>query len=90
MRLVSPGAFVAAAIALLIGGGFDDRGEKHRHELIERYNVEEDGSVAWYTTTDDVRRYYAAADTFVALFSAVASSSGVKGLLSMAMSAGRA
>lgn len=55
-----------AARLFLIGGGFDESGEAHRQELIERFGVSDVGStVQWLSTVDNVRPYYAAADISV-------------------------
>ncbi|WP_309112239.1 glycosyltransferase [Saccharothrix sp.] len=50
---------------LLVGGGFDEAGERHRRELIARFRVDGDDSVTWLGTVEDVRPYYAAADLSV-------------------------
>ncbi|HWO64226.1 MAG TPA: glycosyltransferase family 4 protein [Umezawaea sp.] len=51
---------------LLVGGGFGERGEVHRQELIARFRLDrEDSGVVWVESTDDVRPYYAAADVSV-------------------------
>jgi glycosyltransferase involved in cell wall biosynthesis len=49
---------------LIVGGGFDEAGERHRRELIARYRPDRSGAV-WLGTTEDVRPYYAAADLSV-------------------------
>jgi len=55
-----------AAHLLLVGAGFDEAGERHRQELIARYEVGSPGSgITWIGAVDDVRPYYAAADVSV-------------------------
>ncbi|MEV6875319.1 glycosyltransferase [Amycolatopsis sp. NPDC051128] len=53
---------------LLVGGGFDDAGERHRRELIRRFRLDDprtaDG-VTWVGSAADVRPFYAAADLSV-------------------------
>ena len=51
---------------LLVGSGFDEAGERHRQELIRRFNLGQgDTGVTWVSTAPDVRPYYAAADLSV-------------------------
>jgi glycosyltransferase involved in cell wall biosynthesis len=53
---------------LLVGGGFDDAGERHRRELIRRFRLDDPRTahgVTWVGSTADVRRFYAAADLSV-------------------------
>ena len=53
---------------LLVGGGFDDAGERHRRELIRRFRLDDPSTahgVTWLESTDDVRPFYAAADLSV-------------------------
>lgn len=51
---------------ILIGGGFGDAGERHRQELMARFQLDaQDGGVTWLDTVPDVRRYYAAADVSI-------------------------
>ncbi|MDG4766079.1 glycosyltransferase [Solwaraspora sp. WMMD406] len=50
---------------LLVGGGWDAAGERHRQDLIGRFHVAADDSVDWFSGVIDVRRYYAAADVSV-------------------------
>ncbi|OLF08600.1 glycosyltransferase [Actinophytocola xanthii] len=49
---------------LLVGGGFDEAGERYRRELVERYHPDRHG-VTWLDSVPDVRPYYAAADLSV-------------------------
>jgi glycosyltransferase involved in cell wall biosynthesis len=49
---------------LIVGGGFDEAGERHRRDLAELYEAERHG-VIWLDTVSDVRPYYAAADVSV-------------------------
>jgi glycosyltransferase involved in cell wall biosynthesis len=49
---------------LLVGGGFDEAGERYRRRLVERYRPERHG-VTWLDSVADVRPYYAAADLSV-------------------------
>jgi glycosyltransferase involved in cell wall biosynthesis len=52
---------------LLVGGGFDEGGERHRRNLVTRFRLDQgETGVTWIGTTTDVRRYYAAADVSVA------------------------
>lgn len=51
---------------ILVGGGFGPAGERHRHELMDRFRTADPGSgVTWLDTVEDVRPYYAAADVSV-------------------------
>ncbi len=52
----------------LVGGGFDDAGERHRKDLIRLFRLDDPRTahgVTWIESTDDVRPYYAAADLSV-------------------------
>jgi glycosyltransferase involved in cell wall biosynthesis len=55
----------ARARLLLVGGGFDERGEAHRRDLVDRFHIAEDQSITWLHSMPDVRSYYAAADVSV-------------------------
>jgi glycosyltransferase involved in cell wall biosynthesis len=46
---------------LLVGSGFDDAGERHREQLVERYEPDRH-RVLWVDSEQDVRPFYAAAD----------------------------
>lgn len=51
---------------VLVGGGFDDAGERHRLDLVERFGLSDPASgVHWVSTVADVRPYYTAADVSV-------------------------
>jgi glycosyltransferase involved in cell wall biosynthesis len=50
---------------MVIGGGYLAEGEAHREELIARFGVDADPTISWYSTVDDVRGFYAAADVSV-------------------------
>lgn len=51
---------------LLVGSGFDERGEEYRRRLIHRFDVYDARTrVTWVDSTDDVRRYYSASDVSV-------------------------
>lgn len=50
---------------LIVGGGFDARGEAHRRDLIERYRIATDPEILWVESVADVRPYYRAADVSV-------------------------
>ncbi|TWP52412.1 glycosyltransferase [Lentzea tibetensis] len=50
---------------VLVGGGFDEAGASHRRELVAEFRLDEDRSVTWVDTVDDVRPYYGAADLSV-------------------------
>lgn len=53
---------------LLVGGGFDDAGERHRRDLIRLFRLDDPRTahgVTWIESTDDVRPFYAAADLSV-------------------------
>lgn len=50
---------------LIVGGGFGPAGEAHREELIARFGVDADPTISWFSTVDDVRSFYAAADVSV-------------------------
>jgi glycosyltransferase involved in cell wall biosynthesis len=52
----------------LVGGGFDDAGERHRRELIRRFRLDDPPTthgVTWVGSTADVRPFYTAADLSV-------------------------
>jgi glycosyltransferase involved in cell wall biosynthesis len=52
----------------LVGGGFDDAGERHRKDLIRLFRLDDPRTahgVTWLESTDDVRLFYAAADLSV-------------------------
>lgn len=52
----------------LVGGGFDDAGERHRQELIRRFRLDDPRTahcITWVDSTTDVRPFYAAADLSV-------------------------
>lgn len=54
---------------LLVGGGFDARGETYRRQLVGRYGGSAEGLLAqgvhWLNSVDDVRQAYLAADVSV-------------------------
>lgn len=50
---------------MLVGSGLGPDGEAHREELIARFGVDADPTVSWYSTVDDVRGFYVAADVSV-------------------------
>ncbi len=51
---------------VIVGGGFDEEGEQYRQRLIQRFDITNVNShVTWIDSTDDVPRYYAAADLSV-------------------------
>lgn len=51
---------------IIVGDGVDEAGERHRQELIERFQTDADGSgVSWIGAVEDIRPYYAAADLSV-------------------------
>ncbi|MBB2987374.1 glycosyltransferase [Terracoccus luteus] len=50
---------------VLVGHGFDAEGERHRRSLVERFALDNDPTVTWLDSVDDVRPYYAAADLSV-------------------------
>lgn len=54
-----------ASRLLLVGAGFSPAGEAHRQDLIRRFGLDRDGSVAWLTSVADVRDCYRAADVSV-------------------------
>ena len=57
-----------ASHLLLVGGGYDEAGERHRQALIRLFRLADpigETGVSWVETTEDVRPYYAAADVFV-------------------------
>ncbi|SCF29570.1 glycosyltransferase [Micromonospora mirobrigensis] len=51
---------------LLVGAGWGEAGEAHRHALLDRFRVAENPSVSWLTSVSDVRPCYLAADLSVA------------------------
>lgn len=50
---------------LLIGGGFSPAGERHRRELVHRFEVDADPSITWLESVTEVRPYYNASDLSV-------------------------
>jgi glycosyltransferase involved in cell wall biosynthesis len=50
---------------VIVGAGFDERGDAHREVLLDRYEVARDASVVWLPSVPDVRSFYAAADVSV-------------------------
>lgn len=50
---------------LLVGGGFDAGGRKHREQLLRDYGVDSNPTVSWLATVEDVRPYYVASDLSV-------------------------
>jgi glycosyltransferase involved in cell wall biosynthesis len=50
------------SVLLLVGGGFDEAGERHQRALAAAHGAD---GIAWLGTTPDVRDYYAAADVSV-------------------------
>ena len=55
-----------ASHLIVVGSGIDDAAERYRRRLMIRYGLPAAGSgITWVTTSDDVRRYYAAADVSV-------------------------
>ncbi|HJQ44880.1 MAG TPA: glycosyltransferase [Amycolatopsis sp.] len=53
---------------VLVGGGFDEAGERYRRQLISRFRLRDertDPGVVWLDTVDDVRPWYGAADLSV-------------------------
>ena len=48
---------------IIVGGGFDEAGERYRSRLMKQYGLPVVGcGITWLTTATDVRPYYAAAD----------------------------
>lgn len=51
---------------IIVGSGIDAAAEQYRRSLLNSYGLPApESGVTWITTTDDVRRYYAAADVSV-------------------------
>lgn len=54
-----------SSLLVLVGGGFDAAGERHRQELLSRFGVADDPTVLWLDSVDDVRPLYSSADVSV-------------------------
>ena len=51
---------------VIVGGGIDAAGERYRATMMSRFGLPDTArGITWIATTDDVRRYYAAADLSV-------------------------
>jgi glycosyltransferase involved in cell wall biosynthesis len=53
------------SVLVLAGSGFDTEGERHRQQLLQKYNVANNPNILWLDTVEDVRPLYSSADISV-------------------------
>lgn len=53
------------SLLVLVGGGFDSDGERHRQRLIRDHDVSDNESILWLDSVEDVRPLYSSADISV-------------------------